>query len=57
METPVNLTPNSGAGSLKAFEAARRAAIRCSPYNDLDPEMYESWKELNLIFDSKNLGR
>ena len=57
METPVNLTPNSGVGSLKAFEAAKRAAVRCSPYNDLDPEMYESWKELNLIFNSKILGR
>ena len=57
METPVNLTPNSEVGSLMAFEAARRAAIRCSPYNDLDPDMHESWKELNLIFNPKNLDR
>ena len=32
-ESPVNLTPNSGVWSLQAFEAARRAVIRCSPYN------------------------
>lgn len=56
-ESPVNLTPNSGIGSLQAFEAARRAVIRCSPYEELDPEIYEGWKELNLKFNPKNMGR
>ena len=56
-ESPVNLTPNSGIGSLQAFEAARRAVIRCSPYEELDPEIYESWKELILKFNPKNMGR
>jgi hypothetical protein len=57
VESPVNLTPNSGVGSLQAFEAARRAVIRCSPYNELDPEIYDGWKELNLKFNPKNMGR
>ena len=57
VESPVNLTPNSGVGSLQAFEAARRAVIRCSPYNELDPKIYDGWKELNLKFNPKNMGR
>ena len=57
VESPVNLTPDSEVGSLQAFEAARRAVIRCSPYNELDPEIYEGWKELNLKFNPKNMGR
>ena len=57
VESPVNLTPDSGVGSLQAFEAARRAVIRCSPYTELDPEIYEGWKELNLKFNPKNMGR
>jgi hypothetical protein len=57
VESPVNLTPNSGVGSLQAFEAARRAVIRCSPYNELDPEIYDGWKELNLKINPKSMGR
>ena len=57
VESPVNLTPNSGVGSLQAFEAARRAVIRCSPYNELDPNMYQAWKEIKIKFDPKNFGR
>ena len=57
VESPVNLTPNYGVGSLQAFEAARRAVIRCSPYNELDPEIYEGWKELNFEFNPKNMDR
>ena len=57
VESPVNLTPNSGFGSLQAFEAARRAVIRCSPYNELDPNMYQAWKEIKIKFDPKNFGR
>ena len=57
VESPVNLTPNSGVGSLQAFEAARRAVIRCSPFNELDPNMYQAWKEITIKFNPKNLGR
>ena len=57
IESPVNLTPDSGVGSLQAFEAARRAVIRCSPFDKLDPELYDGWKELNIKIKTKNLGR
>ncbi|MDA7760109.1 hypothetical protein N8935_07675 [Amylibacter sp.] len=50
LESPTNLTPVSEVGSLIAFEAARRAVIRCSPYNELDPKFYFAWKEIKLIF-------
>jgi len=56
-ESPVNLTPYSGVGSLQAFEAARRAVIRCSPYDELDPELYDGWKEINIQINVKNLER
>ena len=57
VESPVNLTPNSGVGSLQLFESARRAVIRCSPFNELDPNMYQAWKEITIKFNPKNLGR
>ena len=57
VESPTNLTPDSGVGSLQAFEAARRAVIRCSPYNELDPEIYDGWSELNLKINPKRMGR
>ncbi|MDA9293642.1 hypothetical protein N9P92_02335 [Amylibacter sp.] len=50
LESPTNLTPVSEVGSLIAFEAARRAVILCSPYNELDPRFYIAWKEIELIF-------
>jgi len=53
----VNLSPNSGFGSQKAFEVARRAVIRCSPFEGLDPNSYEVWKEINLIFNPKKMMR
>ncbi|MEM7242727.1 MAG: hypothetical protein AAF429_11130 [Pseudomonadota bacterium] len=33
-----------------AFETARRALIRCQPYA-LPPEKYESWKEMEIVFN------
>ena len=57
IESPVNLTPDSGVGSLQAFEAARRAVIRCGPYDELDPELYDGWKELKILIKIKNLER
>jgi hypothetical protein len=55
-ESPKNLTRNYR-GSLLAFEAARRAVIRCSPYSELNPATYDVWKELNLVFQPKNMVR
>jgi len=57
LANPINLTPNSGVGSLQAFESARRAVIRCSPFNELDPNLYKAWREITIKFDPKNLGR
>jgi len=57
VESPVNLTPNSGIGSLQAFESVRRAIIRCSPYNELDPDIYQAGQEITIKFDPRNLGR
>ena len=57
VESPVNLTPNSGIGSLQAFESVRRAIIRCSPYNELDPDIYQAGQEITIKFDPKNLVR
>jgi hypothetical protein len=56
VESPKNLTRNYR-GSLQAFEAARRAVIRCSPYSELNPATYDVWKELNLVFQLKNMAR
>ncbi|MDB4191384.1 cell envelope biogenesis protein TolA [Amylibacter sp.] len=57
LETPENITLNSGDGSLQFYEAARRAVMRCAPYNELDTELYHGWKELRFKFDPKNMGR
>ena len=57
VESPTNLTPDSGVGSLQAFEAARRAVIRCSPYDELDQEIYDGWSELILEIRPKSIGR
>ena len=57
VESPVNLTPNSEIGSLQAFESVRRAIIRCSPYNELDPDIYQAGQEITIKFDPKNLVR
>jgi hypothetical protein len=62
LENPINLTPNADGvdnlvDNLQTFEAARRAVIRCSPYQELDPKMYEVWKEMTLKFYPQNLGR
>jgi hypothetical protein len=57
IESPVNLTPNTEVGSLQAFEAARRAVIRCSPFYELEPELYDGWKELDIKINVKNLER
>jgi hypothetical protein len=49
-EDPVNLSPNSGVEALQAYEAARRAVVRCQPY-ELPPDEYEYWQELEIKFN------
>jgi colicin import membrane protein len=55
--SPENLTTKSRDASIQYYEAARRALIRCAPYNELDTEIYGGWKELELEFDPKDMGR
>jgi hypothetical protein len=39
-----------------AFEAARRAIIRCGVDGyDLPPESYDQWKDLSLVFDMNGM--
>ena len=57
LESPENLTTKSRDASIQYYEAARRALIRCAPYNELDTEIYGGWKELELEFDPKDMGR
>ena len=55
-EEPRRLAPLSGsaAGILQAFEAARRALIRCQPY-DLPAEKYETWREIEIVFNPQQM--
>ncbi|GLQ33780.1 cell envelope integrity/translocation protein TolA [Amylibacter marinus] len=53
---PTRVSPQSGsaAGILQAYEAARRALIRCQPYN-LPDEKYETWREIEIVFNPRNM--
>lgn len=43
-------------GARQAFETARRAIILCGREGyPLPPEKYEEWKELELVFDPRNM--
>lgn len=55
-EPPRKIAPLSGsaAGILQAYEAARRALIRCQPY-DLPIEKYETWKEIEIVFNPQQM--
>tara|TARA_R110002096_G_scaffold22170_9_gene71587 strand:- start:26093 stop:27163 length:1071 start_codon:yes stop_codon:yes gene_type:complete len=55
-EEPRKLAPQGGsaAGILQAYESARRALIRCQPY-DLPIEKYETWKEIEIVFNPQQM--
>ncbi len=38
-----------------AFEAGRRALIRCSPYTDLPREKYAQWRNLEVVFNPEGM--
>lgn len=38
----------------QAYEAGRRALIRCAPY-DLPKEKYAQWKQLEVVFNPRNM--
>ncbi|MEH7828332.1 cell envelope biogenesis protein TolA [Gemmobacter denitrificans] len=57
--TSIELASNSAsdAAGRQAFEAARRAILRCGANGfPLPDEKYESWRELELIFDKGRVG-
>ena len=38
-----------------AFEAGRRALIRCSPYTDLPREKYAQWRNIEVVFNPEGM--
>ena len=55
-EEPRRVAPLSGSASgiLQAYEAARRALIRCQPY-DMPADKYETWREMEIVFNPRNM--
>ena len=53
---PTLLEPSgTPTGALKqAFEAGRRALIRCAPY-DLPKDKYEQWRQIEVVFNPENM--
>ena len=39
----------------QAFEAGRRALIRCSPYTDLPREKYAQWRNIEVVFNPEGM--
>lgn len=51
-----DFTGANGAAATQVFEAARRAIIRCSKDGlPLPEDKYDSWKDLELVFDPKGM--
>ena len=52
----VGSSGGTDAGAEQAYEAARRAIIRCGKDGfPLPPEKYDQWKELELVFDPSGM--
>lgn len=39
----------------QAFEAGRRALIRCSPYGDLPRDKYAQWRNIEVVFNPEGM--
>ena len=39
----------------QAYEAGRRALIRCSPYTDLPREKYSQWRNIEVVFNPEGM--
>lgn len=39
----------------QAYEAGRRALIRCSPYSDLPREKYAQWRSIEVVFNPEGM--
>ena len=38
-------------------ESAKRAILRCQPFNMLKPEHYDQWKDIEITFDPHDMLR
>lgn len=50
----IRSTPGSDSATNKAYEAARRAVLRCGPYT-LPPEKYDHWQNVEITFNPENM--
>jgi hypothetical protein len=39
----------------RAFDAGRRALIRCAPYTGLPPDKYDQWRRLEIVFNPEGM--
>lgn len=54
----VSATGGSDAAARQAFEAARRAILRCGASGyDLPPEKYEHWRQIEMTFNPERMRR
>lgn len=52
----ISATGGSGDAARQAFEAARRAILRCGASGfDLPPEKYDHWREIEMSFNPENM--
>lgn len=51
---PELLTAGSSIAFLAAADSARRAVLRCQPYQ-LPPEKYGAWRDINVTFDPREM--
>jgi len=51
---PEVLTTGSGLAFLAAADSARRAVLRCQPY-ELPSDKYEAWRDINMNFDPRQM--
>jgi len=38
-------------------ESAKRALLQCQPYRMLKPEHYDTWKDMEITFDPRDMLR
>jgi hypothetical protein len=52
----IGFTGGTEAGARQAFEAARRAIIRCGANGyDLPEESYEQWRNVEMVFNPEGM--
>jgi hypothetical protein len=39
----------------RAFEAGRRALLRCAPYAELPADKYAQWRRLEIVFNPEGM--